>query len=65
MKGEPDFLQNLRTEMGDGRQWLDRVIVIVYAVLTGLAVVVFTLLADAAFGLYQGLRSTAWWAPLI
>ena len=65
MKGEPDFLQNLRTEMGDGRQWLDRVIVIVYAVLTGLAVVVFTLLADAAFGLYQVLRSTAWWAPLI
>jgi len=65
MKGEPDFLQNLRTEMGDGRQWLDRVIVIIYAVLTGLAVVAFTLLADAAFGLYQGLRSTAWWAPLI
>jgi H+/Cl- antiporter ClcA len=64
MKGEPDFLQNLRDEMGDGRQWLDRVIVIAYAILAGLAVVVFTLLADAAIGLYQSLRSAAWWAPL-
>ena len=65
MKGEPDFLQNLRNEMGDGRQWLDRVVVIVYAVLAGLAVVGLTLLADAAFGLYQGLRSAVWWAPLL
>lgn len=65
MKGEPDFLQNLRDEMGDGRQWLDRVIVIGYAILTGLAVVGFTLLADAAFDLYQQMRSSAWWAPLI
>ena len=64
MKGEPDFLQNLRDEMGDGRQWLDRGIVIAYAVLTGLAVVGFTLLADAAFGLYQSLRGAVWWAPL-
>ena len=37
MKGEPNFLDNLRTEMGDVRQWLDRVVVIVYAVLAGLA----------------------------
>ena len=65
MKGEPDFLQNLRDEMGGGRQWLDRVIVITYAVFAGLAVVCFTLLADAAIELYQGLRSSAWWAPLI
>ena len=42
MKGEPDFLQNLRNEMGDGRQWLDRAIVIVYAVLAGRAREVLT-----------------------
>ncbi len=65
MKGEPDFLQNLRNEMGDLRQWLDRVVVIGYAVLTGLAVVLFTLLADAAIGLYGQLRSGWWWAPLL
>ncbi len=65
MKGEPDFLQNLRDEMGDGRQWLDRVIVIGYAILTGLAVVGFTLLADAAFDLYQQMRGGVWWVPLV
>lgn len=65
MRGEPDFLQNLRDEMGDGRQWLDRAIVIAYAVLAGLAVVGFTLLADAAFGGYQALRGALWWAPLV
>ena len=65
MKGQPDFLQNLRDEMGGGRQWLDRAIVMVYAVLAGLAVVVFTLLADGAFALYSQLRSGWWWAPLL
>lgn len=65
MRGEPDFLQNLRAEFGDGRQWLDRVIVLVYAVLAGLAVVAFTLLADAATEAYGGLRALAWWAPLV
>jgi H+/Cl- antiporter ClcA len=65
MKGEPDFLQNLRDEMGGGRQWLDRAVVIVYAVLAGLAVVAFTLLAEGAFALYSGLRSGWWWAPLV
>ncbi|MDO9436094.1 chloride channel protein [Hydrogenophaga sp.] len=65
MKGEPDFLQNLRDEMGGGRQWLDRAVVMVYAVLAGLAVVAFTLLADGAFALYSGLRSNWWWAPLV
>lgn len=65
MKGEPDFLQNVRNEVGDGRQWLDRAIVIAYAVLAGLAVVLLTLLADAAFELYQGLRTAVWWAPLL
>lgn len=65
MKGEPDFLQNLRDEMGGGRQWLDRAVVIAYAVLAGLAVVGFTLLADAAIDLYSRMRSGWWWAPLI
>ncbi|MGQ3002715.1 MAG: chloride channel protein [Hydrogenophaga sp.] len=65
MKGEPDFLQNLRDEMGGGRQWLDRAVVIVYAVLAGLAVVAFTLLAEGAYALYSGLRSGWWWAPLV
>ncbi|MGC4396334.1 chloride channel protein [Hydrogenophaga sp. T2] len=65
MKGEPDFLQNLRAEIGSGRHWLDRVTVLVYAVLAGLAVVALTVLADAATAFYNGLRQLAWWAPLV
>ncbi|TNF51816.1 MAG: chloride channel protein [Burkholderiales bacterium] len=65
MKGEPDFLQNVRDEVSDARQWLDRVIIIAYAVLAGLAIVGFTLLADAAFGAYQSMRGAAWWSPLV
>lgn len=65
MKGEPDFLQNLRDEVGDSRQWLDRGVILGYAVLTGLSIVAFTLLADAAFGFYRSLHAAAWWAPLV
>jgi H+/Cl- antiporter ClcA len=65
MRGEPDFFQNLRDEFGGGRQWLDRVIVLACAVLAGLAVVLLTLLADAATEAYGALRSQVWWAPLV
>ncbi|HMN93260.1 MAG TPA: chloride channel protein [Hydrogenophaga sp.] len=65
MKGEPDFLRNVRDEVVDARQWLDRAIIIAYAVLAGLAVVGFTLLADAAFGAYQNMRGAIWWWPLV
>lgn len=65
MKGQPDFLQNLRREMGAGRQWLDRVVVLTYAVLAGLAVVLFTLLADKAVELHHDLAGSVWWAPLV
>ena len=36
MRREPDFLQNLRTEFANGRQWMDRGVVIAFAVLAGL-----------------------------
>ena len=65
MRRQPDFLQNLRAEFADGRQWMDRVVVIVFAVLAGLSIVGFTLLADATFGLYQTGREALWWAPLV
>jgi H+/Cl- antiporter ClcA len=65
MRGEPNFLKSLRDEMGAGRQWLDRVVVLVYAVLAGLAVVALTLIADAALMLYQSLRGHGWWVPLV
>lgn len=53
MHKEPDFLHNLRQELKDGRRWLDRSIVLAYAAAAGLCVVVFTLLVDTAFGVFQ------------
>ena len=45
---EPEFWRNLLAEMRAGRQWLDRGVVLGFAALTGLVVVGFTLLAEAA-----------------
>lgn len=65
MNREPDFLQNLQDELSDGRAWLDRSIVLGYAVLAGLFVVGFTLLNEQAFAGFQHIRQAAPWAVLI
>lgn len=62
---QPDFLQNLRHEVVDGRHWLDRGVVIGFAVLAGLAVVGFTWLYDEAFDQFAGMQSRYWWFPLV
>jgi len=51
----PEFWQNLRSELA-ARQWLDRATVLAYAMLTGLVVVGFTLLAEAALHAYRALE---------
>ncbi len=53
MHKDPDFLENLRREMQDGRSWLDRTIVLAYAAFAGLSVVAFTLLANASFSFFE------------
>ena len=45
---EPEFWSNLLDELRAGRQWIDRAVVLVYAVITGLVVVGFTFAAEAA-----------------
>ncbi|WP_295372423.1 chloride channel protein [uncultured Pseudacidovorax sp.] len=65
MNREPDFLQNLRTEFSSIRMWLDRAIVLGYAVLAGLFVVGFTLAAEWAFGLFERLYHAQPWAVLV
>jgi H+/Cl- antiporter ClcA len=62
---EPDFFQNLQDELSDGRAWLDRSIVLGYAVLAGLFVVAFTYMSEGAFELFKHLHEVAPWAPLI
>jgi len=60
---QPDFWQNLRHEFAAGRQWADRVVMLTYAVLTGLVVVGFTLLAEAASEGFAQLRAFGWAGP--
>ncbi|CAN7768498.1 chloride channel protein [Variovorax sp. LjRoot175] len=65
MNREPDFLQNLRAELSSGRVWLDRAIVLGYAVAAGLFVVAFTIASDWVFGLFHSLHRSQPWAILL
>lgn len=65
MKGEPDFFQNLQDELSDGRGWLDRSIVLAYAVAAGLCVVIFTLMSETAFEWFEHLYAQSPWVVLI
>ena len=50
---EPHFLDNLRSELSNGRLWFDRAVVLVYAIAAGLSVVAFTMLGEWGFGLFE------------
>ncbi|RST50110.1 chloride channel protein [Variovorax sp. MHTC-1] len=65
MNREPDFLQNLRAELSSGRIWLDRAIVLAYAVAAGLFVVAFTIASDWVFELFHSLHRSYPWAILL
>jgi H+/Cl- antiporter ClcA len=60
---EPEFWRRLGQEFAAGRQWLDRAVVLSYAAVTGLVVVGFTLLAEAASHGFEQLRSAGHWGP--
>jgi H+/Cl- antiporter ClcA len=65
MNREPDFFQNIHDELHDGRAWLDRSIVLGYAVIAGMFVVAFTLLSELAFEWFQHLNKAYPWAVLV
>src|SRR5450631_4876363 len=65
MNHEPNFFENVRAELSDVRTWVDRAIVLGYAVLAGLCVVVFTMAADWAFEHFRLLERSYPWAVLI
>ncbi|MFT4268866.1 MAG: chloride channel protein [Xenophilus sp.] len=62
---EPDFLENLRHELSHWRPWLDRAIVLGYAVLAGLAVVGFTVATNWTFALFERLYTGHAWLVLL
>lgn len=57
--GENAFVRAL----ADGRQWADRSVMLGFAVATGLVVVAFTLLAEAASATHQKLTGSSPWGP--
>ncbi len=65
MHRDPNFLQNLRAELSNGRLWLERSIVLAYAVAAGLAIVGFTLLGDWAFERFLQLYHGRPWLVLL
>ncbi|MDF1483835.1 chloride channel protein [Ramlibacter sp. H39-3-26] len=65
MNHEPDFIGNLRSELSNWRPWLDRTIVLGYAVTAGLFVVGFTIATEWAFSLFERLHHAAPWALLL
>ena len=65
MSHEPDFFENVRAELSDFRVWLDRAIVLGYAVAAGLCVVGFTMAADWAFDHFRSLYGRYPWAVLL
>ncbi len=64
-KDQPDFLGQLRSEMADPRVWIDRLVVGAFALLAGLSVVLFTLLADGAELLFKAMQGGWRWWPLL
>lgn len=65
MNREPNFLENLRAELSSIGVWIDRAIVLGYAIAAGLFVVGFTMLSEWTFGLFQSLHGKHPWAVLI
>lgn len=65
MKKDPDFLRQVRSEVADPRLWVDRAVVGVFALLAGLSVVLFTLLADGAEQLFRAMQGGWRWWPLL
>ncbi|MDQ0082700.1 H+/Cl- antiporter ClcA [Variovorax boronicumulans] len=65
MNREPDFFEHLRAELSNGRVWLDRAIVLGYAIAAGLFVVGFTLASDWVFGEFHRFYAAWPWAVLL
>ena len=65
MKDDPDFLDQVRSEVTDPRIWIDRFVVGLFALLAGLSVVLFTLLADAAEQAFKSMQASGRWWPLL
>ena len=65
MTHHPEVIRLIRHELANWKKWSGRALVLAYAALTGLCVVGFTWLTEAALSCFHLLHLWAWWAPLI
>jgi H+/Cl- antiporter ClcA len=65
MNREPDFFQNLQAEFSNARQWIDRAVVLSYAVIAGLFVVAFTLLSEWTVEVFEHVYTISPWLTLL
>ncbi len=65
MTPHPDVVSSLRKEVVDWRLWTSRAVVLIFAALSGLAVVLMTWATEEALALFFKGQQALWWGPLI
>ena len=65
LKLSPRLLARLQREAFDVRRWWTRAVVVLAAVASGLAVVVFTWLTEHSLSVFNRLYAWQWWLPLL
>jgi len=65
MTPHPDVVSSLRKEVIDWRLWASRAVVLIFAALSGLAVVLMTWATEEALALFFKGQQVLWWGPLI
>jgi len=65
MTPHPDVASSLRKEVVDWRMWTSRAVVLIFAVLSGLAVVLMTWMTEEALALFFKGQQALWWGPLL
>lgn len=65
MTPHPDVVSSLRKEVVDWRLWASRAVVLLFAALSGLAVVLMTWMTEEALDLFFKGQQALWWGPLI
>ena len=61
----PEFMKVVKDELADWRLWADRLVVLLFAILAGLTVVVFTWLSEHALATFFVFHAQHYWLPLL
>jgi len=65
MRVHPPIFSSLKSELLNGKAWLGRALVLLFAAFSGLTVVGFTWLGEYALSAFHALHRAWWWAPVV